>query len=99
MPLRHYYRAGQLISISWGFIVGSANAMLSAYFYSTKRSGQAIVLHVVRNLLMNTLIIALLSKTFGSGIARHTFGICEVLVLIVAVVLKKQSERKGIVYR
>ena len=135
--LKHYYRAGQLISIigstlcvavyvlfphvlcklfgadaetldftaihmweyCWGFIVGSANTMLSAYFYSTKRSSQAIVLNVVRSLIMNTLIITLLPRIFGSGIVWHTFGIYEVLVLIVAVTLKKHSERNGIVYR
>ena len=135
--LKHYYRAGQLISIigsalcvavyvifphvlcklfgadaetldftaihmweyCWGFVVGSANTMLSAYFYSTKRSGQAIVLNIIRSLIMNTLIIMLLPKIFGAGIVWHTFGIYEVLVLIVAVTLKKHSERNGIDYR
>ena len=135
--LKHYYRAGQLISIiggalcvavyvifphvlcklfgadaetldftaihmweyCWGFIVGSINTMLSAYFYSTKRSGQAIILNIVRSLIMNTLIIMLLPKIFGSGIVWHTFGIYEVLVLIVAFALKKQSERNGIIYQ
>lgn len=82
----------------WGFIVGSINTMLSAYFYSTKRSGQAITLNIVRSLVMNTLIITLLPKLFGSMIVWHTFGIYEVLVLIVAFILKKSSERKGIVY-
>lgn len=135
--LKHYYRAGQLISIigsalcvavyvlfphllcqlfgasgetleftsihmweyCWGFIVGSINTMMSAYFYSTKRSGQAIVLNIVRSLVMNSLIITLLPKIFGSIIVWHTFGIYEVIVLIVAIVLKKSSERNGIVYK
>lgn len=135
--LRHYYRAGQLISVigsalcvaiyvifphflcklfgadaqtleftathmweyCWGFIVGSVNSMLSAYFYSTKRSGQAIALNVARSLVMNSLIITLLPKLFGSAVVWHAFGIYEVFVLIVAVILKKVSERKGILYR
>ncbi len=83
----------------WGFIVGSINTMLSAYFYSTKRSGQAIALNIVRSLIMNSLIIMLLPKIFGNGIVWHTFGIYEVLVLIVAFALKKGSERNGVVYK
>ena len=135
--LKHYYHAGQLISVigsalcvaiyvifphflcqlfganaqtleftathmweyCWGFIVGSVNSMLSAYFYSTKRSGQAIALNVVRSLIMNSLIITFLPKLFGSAVVWHTFGIYEVLVLVTAVVMKKDSERKGIIYR
>jgi putative MATE family efflux protein len=83
----------------WGFIVGSVNTMMSAYLYSTKRSGQAIALNIVRSLVMNSLIITLLPKIFGSIIVWHTFGIYEVIVLIVAIVLKKTSERNGIVYK
>lgn len=135
--LKHYYRAGQLISVvgsvlcvaiyvifphslcklfgadketlaftaihmweyCWGFIVGSLNTIISAYFYSTKRSGQAIALNIVRSLIMNALIITFLPKIFGSAIVWHTFGIYEVLVLILAVVLKKSSEQNGIVYK
>lgn len=135
--LKHYYRAGQLISIigsaicvavyvifphflcklfgadsetldftaihmweyCWGFIVGSVNSMLSAYFYSTKRSGQAIALNIVRSLVMNSLIIMLLPMIFGSAVVWHAFGIYEILVLIFAFVLKKTSERNGIVYK
>lgn len=135
--LKHYYRAGQLISVigsvlcvaiyvifphylcklfgadgetleftvvhmweyCWGFIVGSLNTMTSAYFYSTKRSGQAIALNIVRSLVMNSLIITFLPKIFGSAVVWHTFGIYEVLVLILAVALKKGSERNGIVYK
>ena len=83
----------------WGFIVGSINTMISAYFYSTKRSGQAITLNVVRSLIMNTLVIILLPKLFGGVIVWHTFGIYEVLVLIVAFILKKSSEKNGVVFR
>ena len=83
----------------WGFIIGSINTLLSAYFYSTKRSGQAIVLNVIRSLVMNTLVIILLPKIFGNAVVWHTFGIYEVLVLIIAFALKKGSERDGIVYK
>lgn len=83
----------------WGFVVGSINTMMSAYFYSTKRSAQAIALNIVRSLVMNSLIITFLPMIFGSAVVWHTFGIYEVVVLIIAICLKKASERKGIVYR
>lgn len=73
--------------------------MMSAYFYSTKRSAQAIALNTVRSLVMNSLIITFFPKLFGGAIVWHTFGIYEAIVLIIAVVLKKVSERKGVVYK
>lgn len=135
--LKHYYRAGQLISVigsalcvavyvifphalctlfganaetirfteihmweyCWGFVIGSINTMLSAYFYSTKRSGQAIALNTVRSLVMNSLVITFLPKIFGAAIVWHTFGIYEILVLVVALILKKASERNEIIYK
>lgn len=134
--LKHYYRAGQIISIigstlcvalyilfphplcalfgadaetidftaihmweyCWGFIVGSMNTMVSAYFYSTKRSGQAIALNIVRSLIMNSLVITIAPMLFGKAVVWHTFGIYEILVLVVALTLKKFSERNGIAY-
>lgn len=93
------FTATHMWEYCWGFIVGSVNSMLSAYFYSTKRSGQAIALNVARSLVMNSLIITLLPKLFGSAVVWHAFGIYEVFVLIVAVILKKVSEQKGILYR
>lgn len=68
--------------------------MLSAYFYSTKRSAQAIVLNAFRSLVMNSLVITLLPMLFGGAIVWHTFGIYEAL----AVALKRVSERQGILY-
>ena len=83
----------------WGFIVGSINTMMSAYFYSTKRSTQAIILNTIRSLIMNTIVIMLLPKIFGNAVVWHTFGIYEVLVLVIAIALKKSSERRGIIYK
>lgn len=82
----------------WGFVIGSANSMISAYFYSTKRSAQAIVLNVIRSLIMNSMVITFLPKLLGGAIVWHTFGIYEVLVLLISIYLKKSSERNGISY-
>lgn len=48
---------------------------------------------------MNTLVITLLPMVFGRAVVWHTFGIYEVLVLVLAIILKKASERRGIVYQ
>lgn len=134
--LKHYYRAGLIISVvgsalcvavyvlfphtlcglfgadaetidftaihmweyCWGFVVGSLNTIISAYFYSTKRSGQAIALNVVRSLIVNSVVITFLPMLFGKAVVWHTFGIYEILVLIIAVAMKKYSERNGISY-
>ena len=80
----------------WGFLLDSVNSMLSAYFYSTKRSAQAIVLNTVRSLVMNTLVITFLLMLLGGAIVWHTFGIYEALVLVLGIALKKTSEKRGI---
>lgn len=82
----------------WGFIVGSINTIISAYFYSTKRSGQAILLNVIRSLIMNSIVITCLPMLFGKAVVWHTFGIYEVFVLAAAIFLKHFSERNGITY-
>lgn len=82
----------------WGFVVGSVNTIISAYFYSTKRSGQAIALNIIRSLVMNSLVITFAPRIFGKAVVWHTFGMYEVLVLIAALVLKYVSERNGIVF-
>lgn len=83
----------------WGFIVASINVLLSTYLFSTKRSAQAIILNLVRSLGVNILIIFLLPAVFGSGVVWHTYGIYEILVLIVALALKRHSEKNGILYQ
>lgn len=83
---------------AWGFIVMSLNVMISAYFYSTKRSKEAIIINVLRSLIVNSAMIILLPTIFGNGIIWFAFGIYEVLVLIVSIILLKHSERNGIIY-
>ncbi len=93
------FTAKHMWEYCWGFVIGSINTMFSAYFYSSKRSIQAITLNIIRSLVMNTLIITLLPKIFGNAVVWHTFGIYEILVLIIAFSLKKFSERNGINYK
>lgn len=92
------FAAAHIWEYCWGFIIGSVNTMISAYLYSTKRSGQAITLNIVRSLVMNSLVITLVPMIWGKAVVWHTFGIYECLVLVVALLLKKFSERNGIAY-
>ena len=84
---------------AWAFIVSGMNTMVSAYFYSTKRSVQAIILNVMRSFVVNIAVIIGLSTVFGSSIVWYTFGISEAVVLVLAVVLLKVSEKNGIEYK
>jgi len=84
---------------AWGFILFSMNVMISAYLYSTKRSTQATVISFLRSFLVNSMMILLLPVLFGSGIIWSSFGIYEGIVLVVAIILLKRSEKNGIVYQ
>ena len=90
------FTARHMWEYCWGFLLDSVNSMLSAYFYSTKRSAQAIVLNTVRSLVMNTLVITFLPMLLGGAIVWHTLGIYEALVLVLGIALKKTSEKRGI---
>ena len=93
------YTVKYLSQYAWAFIVAGMNTLISAYLYSTKRSNYAIVLNIARSLVLNTAIILGLPALFGGGIIWFTFGISECVVLVLAVILLKVSERNGIVYK
>ena len=84
---------------AWGFIIAGLNTLLSSYLYSTKRSVPAIILNALRSFVFSILIILGLPAIFGSGVIWFTYGISECLVLAVAFILTKHSERNGIVYQ
>ena len=84
---------------AWGFTVMSFNVMISSYLYSTKRSIQAIVINVLRSFLFNSIVIFTLPLLIGADFIWATFGVYEALVLVVAVVLLKGSQRKGILFQ
>lgn len=83
---------------AWGFVIFSMNVMISAYLYSTKRSAQAAIINFLRSFLVNSVMILLLPILFGNGIIWWSFGIYEMIVLVIAVILLKHSERKGFLF-
>ena len=93
------YTLRYLPQYAWAFIVVGLNTMISAYLYSTERSGYAIPLNICRALVFNTIIIRGLPVLLGEGIIWFTYGISECAVLVLAVILLKFSERNGIVFK
>ena len=59
------YTVAHLPQYAWAFVVAGVNTLISAYFYSTKRSAHAIALNVARSLVVNTAVITLLPLLFG----------------------------------
>ena len=84
---------------SIGFVVMSLNVMISAYLYSTERSFQSTIISTLRSIVVNTAVILLIPKTFGANAIWLTFAVYEVIVLIIAITLLKQSEQDGIVFK
>lgn len=93
------YTVSKMPLYAWGFVPTGINAIISAYFYSTKQSGKAIVINIFRCIVFNALIITMLPKVFGAGIVWTTFGIYESLVSIISVSMLISSRRKGVVFR
>lgn len=93
------YATASMPKYAWGFSVTALNMMISACLYSTKRSRQAIIMNVLRSFVFNILTIVLLPALFGAEAIWFTMGVYELLVLAAAVVLLKNSEKNGIVFR
>lgn len=92
------FTAKHMPQFAWGFIIMAVNTMISSYLYSTKRTKESLVANVLHSFVFNSLAIMLLPMIFGNGIIWYTFGIYEILVLLVGVALVRKSERDGIVY-
>ena len=93
------YVVGAMPLYAWGFVPMAVNAMISSYLYSTKRSSYAIVLNILRSLVVSAAVILLLPSVFGADSVWLTFGIYELIVAAISVVLLKASEKNGIVFK
>ena len=80
---------------AWGFIIESVNVIISGYLYSTTRTRQALIANVLRSLVFNSLVTILMPKLFGPQSLWLTFGVYEILVLIVSVILLKRADKNG----
>ncbi|MCM1124988.1 MAG: MATE family efflux transporter [Lachnospiraceae bacterium] len=84
---------------AWGFVPMAVNAMISSYLYSTKRSGYAIVLNILRSLVVSVAVILLLPAVLGADSVWLTFGIYELIVAAISVILLKASQKNGLAFK
>ena len=81
------------------YVFAALTAVNAAYLFSTKRTKYAIPINVCRSIVLNFACINFLPLIFGYGFVWYTVTVAEGLCLIIAFVLKRLSERCGIVYR
>lgn len=93
------YTMRAMPEFAWCFCAIAISTVISAYFYSTKRTKEALVLNVFRSFIFNAPVIFLLPMAFGESIVWYTYGIAELLTAILAIAILKHSERKGIIFR
>lgn len=74
---------------AWGFTAMACNTMISAYFYSTKRTKGAIIMNTMRSFIVNTLAII-----FGKEIIWFAFGLSELVILLVAGPMTVKADKK-----
>ena len=82
-----------------GFIAMAFNVLICAYLYSTERSFQSTAISILRSIVVSAAVIMLLPEIFGVGVIWFSLLIYEAIVLAIAVVLIKHSERNGIVFK
>lgn len=81
------------------FIFATASALIASYLFSTKRTKYAVTLNVCRSIIFNFLCISFLPLVFGENFVWYTVAVAEGICLVIAIVLWKVSERKGIIYK
>jgi len=83
----------------WGFVIMAFNVMISTYLYSTERSIQAIIINFLRSIVVSAGVIFILPNILGANAVWFTFGVYEVIILVIAFGLLKHSERNGIIFK
>ena len=81
------------------FVFMSLNTILSAYLYSTKRTGAAVTLNLLRSFVFTVSVILILPTLFGAEIIWYTSAVYEALSLLAALLLVRATEKNGVVFR
>lgn len=81
------------------YVFAASSSVIGAYLFSTKRTPYAITLNVCRSLVFNSVCINLLPHLFGYEFVWFTVAVAEAACLVIASVLRKISERNGIIYK
>lgn len=80
------------------FIIMSLNIIISTYLYTTKRTGAAVIFNVFRSFIFSSAITIIFPLIFGAEMIWYTAAIYEAFSLILAVILKRLTEKNGIQY-
>ena len=81
------------------YVIAASSSVIGAYLFSTKRTPYAITLNICRSLVFNSICINVLPLLFGYDFVWFTVAVAEGICLMIAVTLKRISERNGIIYR
>lgn len=81
-----------------GFLFEAQVVVLSAYFYSTHRTREALILNLCRAFVLTAPVIVLLPLLFGADAVWFTFMVYEAMALLLAVFLRRRNEKNGIVF-
>lgn len=81
------------------YIFAASSAVIASYLFSTKRTQYAVPLNVCRSIVFNFLCINFLPLLFGESFVWYTVAVAEAICLVIALILWKMSERKGIIYK
>ena len=93
------YVAAALPQFAVGFIITAVNVMISAYLYSTERSALSTSISILRSLIINSAVILILPHMFGNGAIWFSLLVYEAIVLVIAAILLRRSERNGIQFQ
>ena len=80
------------------FVFMSLNTILSAYLYSTKRTGAAATLNLLRSFVFTISVILILPTLFGAELIWYTAAVYEALSLLAALLLVRATEKNGVVF-
>lgn len=81
------------------YVFAAFTAVIASYLFSTKRTQYAIPINVCRSIVFNFACINFLPLIFGYEFVWYTVTVSECACMIIAMVLRKISERRGIIYR
>lgn len=85
-----------ILPFSWGFVLAGVSTMVSGYLYSTMHSKMAIALNIYRSFIAKTVFILGLPALFGSEIVWYSYGISEISVFVMALIMVRVVEKKEI---
>ena len=81
------------------YVFAAATAVIASYLLSTKRTQYAIAINVCRSIVFNFACINFLPLIFGYEFVWYTVTVSECICMMIAMVLRRISERNGIIYR